>query len=378
MNPNLRNVIANFDIKEEVLLVEPYGDGHINDTYLVHTKGDNNYILQRINTHVFKDVDVLMNNIVLVTKHLHAKNNDSGLEVILTKDGNTYVEHNGEYFRVYNSLEETVSYTFIEDKNLLYEAGISFGKFQKDLFDFDVSKLHETIPDFHNTKTRYEFFKESLRNADPKRKKKASKEIDFILNHEDTATTLVTLLEEEKIPKWVTHNDTKINNILFCSKTNKGAFVIDLDTVMPGSTLYDYGDAIRFTISNLEEDDPKVHNMTLRYDYFESYTKGYLKEVGPLLNPYEKKHLVDSAIIITLELASRFLADYLNGDIYFKTKYDTHNLHRAKNQLKIVELIQKNKLKLEKMVVGILNEVLEIEKVHEELEQTTTQPSYNL
>lgn len=334
--------------------VIPYGDGHINDTYKVTYLDEEqetvNYILQRVNHDVFKDTEGLMNNIENITSYLSDIITEEelldGYEVLTlipTIAGRSfYQDELGNYWRAYIFVEEAVGHTFAEEPSLLYEAGKAFGQFQKMLRDYPVASLTETIKDFHNTKARYETFLEILKEDPEGRRSTCEEAISFIMDRQGLVGVLVEALESGAIPYRVTHNDTKINNVLIDEKTGFGRCVIDLDTVMPGSALYDYGDAIRSCGSTVAEDAENLDDLKLDYERYEAYTSGFLAVIGDYLNETEIQMLPEAAILMTFECGMRFLTDYLNGDKYFKTHKDRHNLIRAKNQFKFVEEMEKH------------------------------------
>ncbi len=362
MNLNaLMEVVDNYRLGGEITSIQRYGDGHINDTYTLYVNGESepSYILQRVNDYVFKDIKGLMRNIRLVTSYLKTRiiNVDDErfetLELILTKKGEDYYKHDEGYFRVYSFIKDATGYLYAKDSKMLYEAGYAFGKFGKYLKDFDASTLTETIVNFHNTIDRYEKLDEAIKKDKKRRVSICEEQIKFALDRKDMAATLVKELEAGNIRNTVTHNDTKINNVLLDNRTMRGVCVIDLDTVMAGSVLYDYGDAIRSCGSTLVEDDKNVDLLKVDFERFTAYSKGFLEAVGESLNEREVELLALSAIIMTLECGVRFLTDYLEGDIYFKTQYEDHNLVRTVNQFKFVEQMELN---YEKMV-AIINDI---------------------
>jgi len=340
----MNEVINKFNISGKLISYEKYGQGHINDTYLLTY--DNNgslerYILQGINTNVFPDVEGLMNNIELVTTFLKNKIIENGgnprretLNLIKTKDEKNYCKINNIYYRVYEFVEDTVTLQIVKNKKDFKESAIAFGKFQRLLKDFDASKLVEVIKDFHNTEVRFNHFLDTLKKDKLGRAKECEKEIEFILERKEDCSVIVNLIKCGKIPLKVTHNDTKLNNVLLDKETMKGICVIDLDTVMPGSSLYDFGDSIRFGCNTASEDEIDLSKVDFSIDYFEAYVEGFLSEVKDSLNEYEKKYLAYSAKLMTLECGIRFLDDYLDGDNYFKIHREKHNLE-VQNTIKI-------------------------------------------
>ena len=338
-NPvNLNHVIRQFALTETIA---PYGNGHINDTYCV---GAPRYILQRINTNIFKDPEGLMENIENVTAFLRKKIEAEGgnpdretLTVIKTIDGKNYYKYDdNNVFRMYIFIEGTKSIENDKTYDDLYEAGIGFGRFQKMLADFPVEILHETIPNFHHTPKRVEALKQAIAEDKAGRKDSVQEEIQFALEKAAFADKVINGIAAGKIPMRVTHNDTKINNILFDEKTGKAVSVIDLDTVMPGSMLYDFGDALRMGGSTGAEDETDLSKVNFDAKAFESFAKGYISEMKDSLTDEELALLPFSVKLLTYECGIRFLTDYLNGDTYFKIHREHHNLDRARNQFKLV------------------------------------------
>ncbi|RRD96185.1 aminoglycoside phosphotransferase family protein [Clostridiales bacterium COT073_COT-073] len=351
-----KNICEKFNFTGRFVSAEPYGGGHINDTYKVVYRdhsSENHYILQRINSNVFKDPVQVMENIGRVTEYLNGlkeQNEYEVMELIYTKEGKTYYQEENNYYRAFVFVKDAVSYDYSKDLNTIYESGKAFGNFQKMLADFPLSQLHETIPNFHHTYERYKTFCHSLEKDAHFRKEDCLQEIKFALEHEDLTHIVVDEIEKGTIPVRVTHNDTKINNVLFDVHTGKGKCVIDLDTVMPGSALYDYGDSIRSSAATAIEDEPDLDKVWWDRERFTAFTKGYLSEVGSTLTDKEKELLPYAGILITYEIGLRFLTDYLDGDVYFKTHYPKHNLVRAKNQFKFVADMEKNLEEIKKIV----------------------------
>lgn len=352
----LLDIIKNFDIRGNIKELNSINNGIINTTYVVKTddKGNiNKYLLQKINTSIFTEPFKLMKNIENVTKYISLNDSESKdtINVIKAKNGlPLYVTSDPfshkEYYRVYNYIDNTISYNKSEKTEIVYNTGKAFGHFCKVLRDFPINDLEEIIKDFHNTKKRYDKLIETYKLNPVNRNNRAFKQISEIISREEECSVLVNLLEDNKIPYRVTHNDTKVNNVLMDSVTKEPVAVIDLDTVMKGSGLYDYGDGVRSAASNALEGETNLDNVYINMDMFKAYTDGYLSEMAPYLNEEEILNMANSIKIITLELAIRFLDDYLSGDTYFKTNYDDHNLDRCKNQLKLVNDIDE---KLEEM-----------------------------
>lgn len=339
MAVNLEKVVENFSVKAGIV---PYGNGHINDTYL--REGNPGYILQRINTNVFKDPNSVMENIVNVTEYLRAEIVKNGgdperetMNVIKTKLGkNCYMADSNNYFRMYKFVSNSVSFDTAEEPSLLFEAGKSFGKFQRMLDGFDAGLLHETIVDFHNTPKRIEQLEAAIKKNYENRAALVSAELDAAKKYSKYASLITDAMADGSVPSRVTHNDTKLNNVLFDKNTHKGICVIDLDTVMPGSILYDFGDALRFGASSGAEDETDLSKIYFDLEKYKSFSEGFLGEVGECLTKREIELLPESVIIMTYECGIRFLADYLNGDVYFKIHRENHNLDRARTQLKLV------------------------------------------
>lgn len=343
MNNNLKEILSNFDVDTRI---EPYGNGHINDTYLCDSNPG--FILQRINTNVFKKPDEVMKNIAAVTAHLREKIEKNGgdpdretLNVIPTKDGaSTYRADDDNCYRMYKYIDNTIGYDVVENPIQLRRAGSAFGKFQRMLDDFGVEDLFETIPDFHNTPERVNQLKAAIEKNFENRKEKVREEIDFALEYSKYASAIVDAMASGDVPNRVTHNDTKLNNVLFDKATDEAICVIDLDTVMGGSMLYDYGDALRFGASSAAEDETDLSKVYFDLEKFEEFTCGFLGEVADCMTEKEIELLPLSVLILTYECAIRFLADYLNGDVYFKIHRKNHNLDRARTQLKLVADIE--------------------------------------
>ena len=349
---NRNEILGHFDIGA---VTESYGNGHINDTFLVTMP---RYILQRINTSIFRNPEELMENIENVTGFLREKLREAGedfergtLQVVPAKDGGSFYKVDDYIvFRVYRFVEGTKSIENSKTPKDLYEAGVGFGHFQKLLADFPVEKLHETIQDFHHTPKRIEALREAIRQDRAGRAGSVQREIDFALENASWADCVVKGMEAGRIPVRVTHNDTKINNILFDRDTGKAVCVIDLDTVMPGSMLYDFGDALRIGGSSAAEDETDLDKVWFEEGAFEAFAKGYLSEMRETLTEAEMALLPLSVKLMTYECGIRFLTDYLNGDTYFKIHREHHNLDRARNQFKLVADIGNKEARLAQLV----------------------------
>ena len=338
MNELHEAVLTHFLLDTKAVSCDRYGCGHINETYLVVTGSGHRYILQTINHRVFRDVAGLMENIAAVTEYLRSQTSDprAVMRLVKTSDNAAYLEYEGNFWRVYDFVEDSICLQQAETPEDFYESAVAFGSFQQQLKDFPAATLHETIPNFHNTADRYRIFKEAVAADKAGRAKDVQAEIDFALARKAEAGTLVRLLAEGQLPLRVTHNDTKLNNVMLDAKTRKALCVIDLDTVMPGLSLYDYGDSIRFGAASAAEDEQDLSKMEMRLDLFETYTKGFLGAC-PGLTDLERELLPLGAKLMTLECGVRFLTDYIDGDHYFAIHREGQNLDRARTQFKLVE-----------------------------------------
>lgn len=345
----LEEIIKNFNIDGEYIGYYLSNDGHINNTFVLEFDDGlgniKSYLLQLINTNVFKNPDELMENIVGVTEHLRKIVVDNGgdperecLNVYFTSDGKPYYrDADGNCWRCYNFITGAHSCQSIDDPETFANAARAFGKFQCLLADYPSETLHETIPNFHNTLSRFADFEKAVSDNIAGRADSVRDEIDFVLARRDDAGVLVKLLEKGKLPLRVTHNDTKLNNVMFDNETDEGICVIDLDTVMPGLSLYDFGDSIRFGANTAAEDEKDLSKVSLSLPLYREYTAGYLSTAGQSLTPTEVEYLPFSAKLMTFECGMRFLTDYLNGDTYFRIAYDDHNLDRCRTQFRLVE-----------------------------------------
>jgi len=356
-----KEILKDFCIEEDILKIEPYGGGHINDTFRI-TCPENKYILQRINHNIFKKPEHVMENITNVCNHIRAKLIDAGedekrgtLTFIPTRSGEFLSIHNGNYYRMYLFLENAVSYQTIEDPMHFYNAGKAFGKFQNMLSDFPAEKLHETIANFHNTVDRLNNLKIAISENKAGRKDSVAEEIKFVLDRADDCSVVMDLLKSGDLPLRVTHNDTKLNNILLDEKTGEAICVIDLDTVMPSSLLCDFGDAIRFGANTAEEDEKDLSLVDIDINLFEKFTQGFLEATKGSITAKEVEYLAFSAKLLTLECGIRFLTDYLDGDVYFKIHREGHNLDRARNQFKLVSEMENHEEEMKSIVNRIYN-----------------------
>ena len=363
LKKDLQEVFANYGFDASSYVnIKQIKIGHINSTYTLYFDQGSSvkrYLLQEINTHVFKNPIQLMENIEKITTFLSEKVRLSGaknyenlsLRVIHTLDHHSYmISSKNHFFRVYNFIENAKTYQKTNDLKLFYNAGKTIGTFQNMLSDFDASQLHETIPNFHNTPYRFQTFLKVLKENPCDRAKDCEEEIQFVLHLKDFTPVITSLIEQKLIPIKVTHNDTKLNNIMFDCETKEGLCLVYLDTVMPGTILYDFGDAIRSGCNRADEDEKNLEKVRFSVDLFKAFSEGYLSSVASSITECEVNHLVDSAILMTFECGMRFLTDYLDGDHYFKTKYDNHNLVRCRTQFHLVKQMIEQKDVLEEIV----------------------------
>lgn len=332
------SVLSHFRLDAPAVSCERYGCGHINVTYLVVTQTGRRYILQKISNRAFPDVAGLQENIAAVTSWLHGQieNPNGALTLILTLDGKTWY-HAGENsdWRVYDFIENSLCLQAPESAEDFYQSAIAFGTFQQQLSGFPAETLHETIKNFHNTPDRYRLFRLALEKDVMGRARDVQPEIDFVLAHEEIGSRLMSMLKAGELPLRVTHNDTKLNNVMLSADTRKPLCVIDLDTTMPGLSAYDFGDSIRFGAATAAEDEKDLSKVTMSLELFRTFTSGFLAAC-PGLTEKEREVLPLGALTMTLECGVRFLTDYLDGDHYFGIHYPDHNLDRCRTQFKLV------------------------------------------
>ena len=331
----MTHIIEKFCLPE-MESTERYGHGHINQTYLLTAKSGERYILQKISSRAFKDVPALMENIAAISLHLQNKGIRPTLTPICTVDeGYYYEDAAGDYWRLYEYIENSICLQKAESKEDFYQSARAFGAFAQSLGDFPAKTLNETIPNFHNTPDRFRLFREALEADVMGRAASVQKEIDFVLAHEKEAGLLVDMLARGELPLRVTHNDTKLNNVMLDAVTREPLCVIDLDTVMPGLVAYDFGDSIRFGASTAAEDETDLDKVRFDIEYYKAYLKGYL-ETFPDMTEKERESLPIGSKLMTLECGVRFLTDYLQGDTYFTIHRPDHNLDRCRTQFALV------------------------------------------
>ena len=373
---DIKSIVKHFRFCGELTEIRPLPRGHINDTYVLTTKKNSGkigvrYILQRINHTVFKDPPSVMGNIIRVTEHIRSRMQriDPGLAsrqltVIAGVDDTCFhKDSEGNFWRVYNFIEDAVAYDTIESAELAYEAARMFGWFQKMLVDLPGPALHESICDFHNTPKRFETFQRVLEEDTCNRAKNAKPEINFLFDNAAICDVLLNLAGKgksaaaDKIPIRVTHNDTKVNNVMLDKNTNKGVCVIDLDTVMPGLSIYDFGDMIRTGTTFADEDERNLSKVDVNLPMFEVFARGFAEQSRHFLTSTEKEHLAFAAKLITFEQFIRFLTDYMAGDVYYKVHREGHNLDRSRTQMKLVQSIIKQEEAMNEVIERVFQQV---------------------
>ncbi len=350
------NAINNFRVKGEVRGAIPYGNGHINDTFMILSQEENGkehkYILQTVNQNVFKKPQDVMENIQRVTEYLKDKveTKREVLRLVHTLDDSTYYrDEKGYFWRMYKFVTDSICLDR-PNKDEFYECAVAFGNFQRMLADFPADTLNETIPKFHDTVKRYNDFLKAVEENKSGRLCNVAEEVKFIKDRAEFYSVLLDSNRQGKLPLRVSHNDTKSNNVMLDADTHKALCVIDLDTIMPGFSVTDFGDAIRFGASTADEDEKDLTKVNFDLEMFEIYTKGFLTGCGGSLPDEEIMLLPEGAKMMTIECGMRFLTDYLDGDTYFKTKYPEHNLVRTRTQLKLVADMENNWDKLKSIV----------------------------
>lgn len=366
----IRRICRYYGLPGEPAQAEPLGNGHINDTLLLvlcGEEGERRFVLQRINRTVFRRPEELMENMVGVTGFLKKKILERGgdpereaLTVLLSPEGRSfYVDEDGEYWRITKFIDRTVCYEKAEDPQTFEMTGRAYGNFQRELAEFPAASLHETIPDFHNTRARYAQFEQAAKENRSGRADSCAEEIGYLRSRKELAEFTMKNFEAGRLPLRVTHNDTKLNNILVDEETGKALCILDLDTVMPGFSIYDFGDAIRSGACTAVEDEPDPDRVHLDLKLYAAFLRGFLEGTGGCLTEFETESMSMGALGITYEQALRFLGDYINGDIYYKTAYPEHNLIRARTQIRMVREMEENGEKIREILDSIRAEVSE-------------------
>lgn len=364
---DIRDIAGRFCLEGEFADARLYGSGHIHDTYrveVVKAARPVSYIFQQVNQSVFHDPPGVMENIVRVTSHIRQKLEQQGkseaeisrevLTVVPGHDGGSfYRDPQGNYWRSYEFISDAATYDELESPDMAYRVAFMFGRFLEQLSDLPGPPLHETIPDFHNGPKRFRDFQEALAADTWNRAAGAISEIDFLLSNRDVFDAAPRLLEQGRIPLRVTHNDTKVNNVMVDKTSGRGVCVIDLDTVMPGVSLYDFGDLARTTLSPVPEDAQDLDGVEVEMPVFEAIVKGFLQGAGAGMNAVERDHLVFAAGMMTQLIGMRFLTDHLMGDTYFKVHREGHNLDRCRRQFKLVRSITENEDPMRRIVESI-------------------------
>jgi thiamine kinase-like enzyme len=361
----VKNIIQHFDLPGRFVSATVNITGLINDTYIIICREKDNvrYILQRINIQVFTKPVEVMENIEHILHHQaikidrdpdHPDPARGVLKLMKTVKGENYhIDENGDYWRIYPFIENSKVFNIADTEDRAFEAAKAFGRFGRYLSDLDVSLMHYTIPNFHNIEMRYSNLKQAMERDVAGRIKECRDEIAFALNHEHLTEPISRLLKTGELPLRVTHNDTKINNVLMDEESEKGLCVIDLDTVMPGSVLSDFGDMVRTFTNTVKEDDPHIRDVEMRMHIFRALVEGYLEETSTFLQPIELENLVYGGKLITLMQGIRNLTDYLMGDVYYKTDYEEHNLHRTQNQFALLNSIEQNEKEMSSMISNL-------------------------
>ena len=361
----LLDVSRQFQIYGDLLHAEPCKIGHINETYIAtYNQGgiQVRYVHQRINTHVFKDPDAVMDNFVRVTSHQRRKLTERGardasrrtITVIPTRSGKSYYRNpDGECWRTLVFVEGVRTFEAVELPTQAYQAGKAFGEFQHSLVDLPGARLSETIPHFHNTRKRFAALQQAVSEDHANRAGEAKKEIEFALRQEKIVDVILNAMAKKKLPERITHNDTKFNNVMLDVVTGEAMCVVDLDTVMPGCALYDFGDMVRTTTSPTLEDELDLVKVQMRMPMFKALARGYLESAGQFLTKGERALIAFSGKLITFTIGIRFLTDYLGGDTYFRVHRPHHNLDRARTQFKLVESIERQEAAMQKFADSI-------------------------
>jgi len=355
-------ILSHFRIHGDYIEAKPFGNGHINETLLVSFRqaGEiTEYILRKINKHVFKDPKIVVSNTVSVIAHIAKTLKNTGesnisnqvMELIETENSKYYhLDEKGDYWCSVVFIKDAYTVEYVETSEQAYKAAKAFGHFQKLLIEEDVNKYEDSIPNFHNLENRLIAFEIAIKENPVRRVNDVSNEIELVNSYRSLSKKINSLIESNELPIRITHNDTKINNVMLNKETDDGQCVIDLDTVMPGTVLYDFGDMVRTSTSPVKEDEKDISKVTMRLDIFEALVKGYLEELAEVLTEIEISNLIYGAKVIVYEQAVRFLTDYLMNDIYYNTNYSEHNLIRTRTQLALLESITTQTEEMEKIV----------------------------
>ena len=365
MTHDIQALASAFRVTGDFVSAVQHVQGHINDTYISRRTAEGGgtvgYVHQRINDQIFKDPVALMENVHRVTTHQRHKLREAGvadagrraLTLVPSVDGLPYHrDESGGVWRTYTFIESASTYEFVDAPRQAFEAAKAFGEFQRQLVDLPGGRLHETIPDFHHTPRRFEALERAVELDSVGRVRLAQREVDFALSRKRMTTVLVEAQAAGVIPERITHNDTKLNNVMLDDETQEGVCVIDLDTVMPGVVLNDFGDMVRTATSPSAEDEMDLSKVTMQMPMFEALVEGYLSSAGEFLESAEREHLAFSGKLITFEIGIRFLADFLAGDVYFKVHRDGHNLDRCRTQFKLVESIEQQEDAMNRFVAS--------------------------
>jgi len=362
VNYKIEQIISNFKISDDFIEAKPFGNGHINETFLVtfnHTGLKTEYILRKINKYVFKNPEIVVANSVNVINHITKKLKASGvgdtsnqvMELIEAKNSKYYfVDDHDDYWCAVVFIKDAYTVEYVETSEQAYQVAKAFGRFQKFLIDADVNEYKDSIPNFHNLESRLMAYDIAIKENPVGRVEEACKEMELANSYRYLSEKITSLINKNELPIRITHNDTKINNVMLNKETNEGECVIDLDTVMPGTVLYDFGDMVRTSTSPVEEDEKDASKVTMRLDIFEALAQGYLEELAEVLTEVEISNLIYGAKVIVYEQAIRFLTDYIMNDVYYSTSYPEHNLVRTRTQLALLESIGNQTSEMEKII----------------------------
>jgi len=358
----IKEIVSKFKISGQFIEAKPFGNGHINETFLASFNQagfKTEYIIRKINKYVFKNPEIVVANSVNVINHITNKLKETGvsdisnhvMELIETKNYKYYyIDEHDEYWCVVIFIKDAYTVEYVETPEQAYQAAKAFGRFQKYLIDADIKEYKDSIPNFHNLESRLSSFDIAVEENPVGRVEDARKEIELANSFRVLSEKITSLIEQNELPIRITHNDTKINNVMLNKETNEGQCVIDLDTVMPGTVLYDFGDMVRTSTSPVEEDEKDVSKVTMRIEIFEALSKGYLEELAEFLTEVEISNLIYGAKVIVYEQAIRFLTDYIMNDVYYALSYPEHNLVRARTQFALLESIEKQSEEMEKII----------------------------